>query len=261
MLSRDIKSEKKNNSLERFMKSREIYAEMRCIPPVVVRADGRNFRNKLSSLGFKKPYDQTFARAMADTAELFIKKSGLSPLSAYTFSDEISFLFMELPFEGRVEKIDSIVASFLGSALTIHLSFEEPVTFDSRIVALQKEEIPAYFHWRQLEAWRNFVAAWGYYTLRSEGLAKDEASKNLKGKKEWEIHEMLFERGINLATLPAWQRRGILIYTDEYEISGFNPILDKEMKSLRRKVTQNWEIPNLKSEEGIMLLEKLINRN
>jgi tRNA(His) 5'-end guanylyltransferase len=128
-------------------------------------------------------------------------------------------------------------------------------------VALQKEEIPAYFHWRQLEAWRNFVAAWGYYTLRSEGLAKDEASKNLKGKKEWEIHEMLFERGINLATLPAWQRRGILIYTDEYEISGFNPILGKEMKSLRRKVTQNWEIPNFKSEEGIMLLEKLINRN
>jgi len=248
-------------NFERYMKSREIYAEMRCIPPVVVRADGRNFRNTLSGLGFKKPYDQTFARAMADTAELFIKKSGLSPLSAYTFSDEISFLFMELSFEGRVEKIDSIAASFLGSALTINLRLEEPVAFDSRIVALQKEEIPAYFHWRQLEAWRNFVASWGYYTLRNEGMNKDEASKHLKGKKEWEIHEMLFERGINLATLPAWQRRGILISTEEHEISGFNPILGKETKSLRRKVTQNWDIPNFKSKEGIAFLEKLINRN
>lgn len=165
------------------MKDREIYAEMRCIPPVVVRTDGRNFKNTLRSLGFGKPYDQTFARAMADTAELFIKKSGLSPLFAYTFSDEVSFLFMELPFEGRVEKIDSVMASFLGSALTVNLQLKKPVAFDSRIVVLQKEEIPAYFHWRQLEAWRNFVAAWGYYTLRSEGIDKIEASKYLRGKK------------------------------------------------------------------------------
>lgn len=242
------------------MKDREIYAEMRCIPPVVVRADGRNFKNTLTDLGFGKPYDQTFARAMADTAELFIKKSGLSPLFAYTFSDEVSFLFMELPFEGRVEKIDSVTASFLGSALTINLQLEKPVAFDSRIVVLQKEEIPAYFHWRQLEAWRNFVAAWGYYTLRNEGISKIEASKCLRGKKEWEIHEMLFERGINLATLPPWQRRGVIISKEEYE-TGFNPVLDKETKSLRRRVIQNWETPNFKSEEGMAFLQKLINRN
>lgn len=243
------------------MKDREIYAEMRCIPPVVVRADGRNFKNILRDLGFGKPYDQTFARAMADTAELFIKKSGLSPLFAYTFSDEVSFLFMELPFEGRVEKMDSVTASFLGSALTINLQFEKPVAFDSRIVVLQKDEIPVYFHWRQLEAWRNFVAAWGYYTLLNEGISKIEASKYLRGKKEWEIHEMLFEKGINLAKIPAWQRRGVIISKEEYEISGFNPVLDKETKSLRRRVIQNWEIPNFKSEEGMEFLQKLINRN
>jgi tRNA(His) 5'-end guanylyltransferase len=243
------------------MKNREIFAEMRCIPPVVVRADGRNFKNTLSGLGFKKPFDRTFARALADTAEFFIKNSGLSPLFAYVFSDEISFLFMELSFEGRVEKIDSIVASFLSSALTINLRLDEPVAFDSRIVALQKEEIPAYFHWRQLETWRNFVASWGYYTLIAEGMGKNEASRYMKGKKEWEIHEMLFERGINLAKLPAWQRNGIMICSKEYEVSGFNPILGKEVKSQRRKVTQNWEIPKFKSEEGIIFLEKLINRN
>ena len=243
------------------MKDREIYADLRCIPPVVVRADGRNFKNTLSGLGFRRPYDQTFARAMADTAELLIKKSGLSPLFAYTFSDEVSFLFTELPFEGRVEKIDSVMASFLGSALTINLQLEKPVAFDSRIIVLQKEEIPAYFHWRQLEAWRNFVAAWGYYTLRDEGIDKIEASKYLKGKKEREIHEMLFERGINLATLPAWQRRGVIISKEEYEISGYNPIPGKETKSLRRRVIQKWEIPNFKSEEGMAFLQKLINRN
>lgn len=243
------------------MKNQEIYAEMRCIPPVVLRADGRNFKNTLSDLGFEKPYDETFVRAMADTAELFIKKSGLSPLFAYTFSDEISFLLTDLPFDGRVEKIDSVAASFLGSALTIKLQLEAPIAFDSRLVALQKEDIPEYFHWRQLEAWRNFVAAWGYYALRNEGIGKNEAAKRLKGKKEWEIHEMLFEKGINLAALPAWQRRGIVISKKECEISGLDPRSGKEVKSLRRKIIQNWEIPKFKSEEGIVFLEKLINRN
>jgi len=160
-----------------------------------------------------------------------------------------------------VEKIDSVVASFLGSALTINLCLELPIAFDSRLVALQREEIPEYFHWRQLEAWRNFVASWGYYALRNEGVEKDEAAKRLKGKKEWEIHEMLFERGINLAALPAWQRRGIIVSKEVREISGFNPVSGKEEKSLRRKVIQNWEIPKFKSEEGIPFLEKLINRN
>jgi tRNA(His) guanylyltransferase len=33
------------------------------------------------------------------------------------------------------------------------------------------------------------------------------------------------------------------------------------VKSLRRRVIQNWEIPNFKSEEGMAFLQKLINRN
>ena len=87
-----------------------------------------------------------FARVMADNVELFIKKSGLSPLFAYTFSDEINFLFMELPFKGRIEKMDSIITSFLGNAFTINLQLEKPVAFDSRIAVLQKKEILVYSH-------------------------------------------------------------------------------------------------------------------
>ena len=75
---------------------------------------------------------------------------------------------------------------------------------------------------------------------------------------------MLYEvitRGINLAALPAWQRRGVIISKEAREIQGFNPVSGKEEKSLRKKITQNWEIPKFKSEEGIPFLEKLINRN
>ena len=34
--------------------------------------------------------------------------------------------------------------------------------------------------------------------------------------------------GLTFPTLPAWQRRGIVVSTEEYEISGFNPIFGKE---------------------------------
>ncbi len=243
------------------MKNREIYAEMRCISPVIVRADGRNFKNTLLNLDIKKPYDERFARAMADTAELFIKKSGISPLFAYIFSDEVNLLFLDLPFGGRVEKIDSVTASYLGSAFTLSLGLEEPLAFDARVVALQKEEIQEYLHWRQLEAWHNCVFSYGYYALRKEGMGGAKASKFLRRKRERDIHELLFERGTNLATVPAWQRRGILIYRTDYEISGFNPVLGRETGSLRTKIIQNWDIPKFKSEEGKALLEKLINRN
>jgi tRNA(His) 5'-end guanylyltransferase len=50
---------------------------------------------------------------------------------------------------------------------------------------------------------------------------------------------MLFERRINLAIIPTWQRRGIIIFREEYELSGFNPVLSEETISLRREVIQN----------------------
>jgi hypothetical protein len=51
------------------------------------------------------------------------------------------------------------------------------------------------------------------------------------------------------------------LYKEEYEISGFNPVLGEETKSLRRRVIQDWEIPNFKSEEDMAFLQKIINRN
>lgn len=53
------------------MKRREIYSDLRCIPPVVVRIDGRNFKNALSRIGFEKPYDKRFTSAIVEAIEAF----------------------------------------------------------------------------------------------------------------------------------------------------------------------------------------------
>lgn len=236
------------------MKSREIYSELKVIPPIVVRIDGRNFKNTLQRLQFKKPYSIKFAKAMADSIELFFRDSGLNPILGYTFSDEINLLFFELPFKGRVEKLDSIIPSFFSSALTILLDLKIPISFDARVILLNKDNIIEYLIWRQAEAWRNHVNSYGFYTLLEKGLSEKEASLKLKGMKSSEIHEMLFNLNINLAKTPTWQRRGILVYKESYEKIGFDPIKKVECIAKRARVVQNWEIPLFNSIEGIDFL-------
>ena len=248
------------------MKEREIYANLRCIPPVMIRIDGRKFKNTLNSLKFEKPYDKIFASTMADAIELFFKKGGLNPTLAYFFSDEISFLFTEVPFNGRIEKLNSIIPSYLSSTLSILLKLKNPISLDSRVIPINKDLIMKYLSWRQDEAWRNCVNSYGYYTLLSNGYNKMDAVKFLKGKKEEDLHELLFEYGINMNDVPTWQRRGIMIYRKPYELlkNGnqkffvYDKKINKKISSTRKTVVQDWEIPTFKSNEGDMLLNKLL---
>ena len=243
------------------MKRREIYSDLRCIPPVIVRIDGRNFKNALSRMGFEKPYDEKFTSAIVKAIETFFKKSGLSSVFAYTFSDEISFFFRDDAFDGRIEKLDSTIPSYISSAFSMVLDLEEPVSFDSRIIPIHEEDVREYLIWRQDEAWRNCINSYAYYTLISEGMEEQEAARMLKNKGEPDLHELLFERGINISKVPTWQRRGIVVMKKEIEIEGFNPQLNVETTSTRTKVFAEYEIPLFSSEEGEAFLQKILAKN
>jgi tRNA(His) guanylyltransferase len=214
----------------------EIYSELKSRAPLVVRADGRGFRKLLE--GCKKPYDIDFARSMAvATSGLFID-SGLSPALAFTFSDEISILFLEAPFSGRVEKIDSVIAGFLSAALS--LASGRVLSMDCRVIPLCESEVVEYLAERQDETWRNHVFSYGFYMLVGDGLTNSQAMEQLRGMREHEIHEFVFRRGINLARTPAWERRGVMVYRKG------------------GRVVEDWELPLLRSEEGQRLLERII---
>jgi tRNA(His) guanylyltransferase len=243
---------------------REVYSDLRVRAPLVVRADGRGFGTLLRKA--KKPYDFDFAMAMARAARKFVEESGLVPSLAFTFSDEISLLFPKAPFNGRLEKIDSVVAGTLSGHLSLGLG--KAVAMDARAIPLCPGEINEYFAGRQDEAWRNHVFSWGFYALIDDGLAPDQAMGSLRGMKEAEIHEMLFARGTNLAKSPAWQRRGILIHRErEAEAGeGGEERAGKENARSRGKgkaekgrkrwrIVVDWEPPLFRSEEGRRLLE------
>ena len=240
-------------------RSREIYAEIKAIPPLIVRADGRGFKRVLSDK-FEKPYDERFARGMAKAVEIFFENSGFVPKLAYTFSDEISFFFVHVPYEGRIEKLDSVIAGFLASALSIALDFKEVIAFDARVIPVCREEdVLEYLTQRQAEAWRNHINAYGYYGLRREGLSKKEAEKRLRGMKAKNVHEMLFRMGINLNETPKWQRRGILIAKQRYEKEGYNPKAAHKVSATRFKIVQLWDLPLFGSEEGRELIRLFLN--
>jgi tRNA(His) guanylyltransferase len=240
------------------MKNREIYSSLTCVPPVFVRIDGRNFHSVAEEWDLERPFDLRLSEAMASVCMEFITNSGLSPDFAFSFSDEINLYFSCLPFGGRVEKLDSVSASFGSSSLTLAMYSKIPVSFDARIIQVTPGLAITYLIDRQAEAWRNHINAYCQVTLMKEGLSRTEAARALKGKTSRELHELMFSRGINLAKTPAWQRRGILVYKSGKTVEGYNPLLSRVVRTLRSTVVCERELPVFSSPEGRSFLSGLI---
>jgi tRNA(His) guanylyltransferase len=223
-----------------------------------MRMDGRNFKESLARLGFRRPYDVDFARGMVAAARSLLADSGLGPEWAFVFSDEVNVLFEELPFDGRVEKLDSVVASYLSSALTLNLKQDTPLAFDARVIPVHREEIADYLIGRQSEAWRNHMQSYGFYTLVAEGMGEREAAAKMKGMKFEDIHEMMWQRGVNLNETPGWQRKGVFIYRKKYEKEGYNPVTGENVIVERMEIVEDWDPPVFGSDEGKAFLRSLL---
>jgi tRNA(His) guanylyltransferase len=240
------------------MVQRELYSDLRAIPPVILRLDGRSFHRLSRQLAFERPFDERFSQAMARVSESLIAEGGLQASFAYTFSDEISVYIPRLPFGGRVEKMDSISAAFAASALTITLSLAEPIAFDARIVQVGGEATTDYLVQRQQEAWRNHMNAYCQQALMDEGMNSTAAARALRGLSSAALHEMMFARGINLARTPAWQRRGIIVRKTEEEREGYNPLSAEVVVVARTRVVQDGDLPLFTTPEGKSYLHSLI---
>jgi tRNA(His) 5'-end guanylyltransferase len=209
-------------------------------------------------LELKRPFDERFNSAMVSVCRDLIAASSLNCAFAFTFSDEISIYLPDLPFGGRVEKIDSVCAAFAASSLTIALSLTEPIAFDARIVQVGGDATGAYLSQRQQEAWRNHMNAYCQQALIGEGLNPTEAAEVLKGMSSARLHEMMFGRGINLAKTPAWERRGVMVYKKEEKKEGFNPLSGEMVMTTRTVLVTDWDLPLFTSPQGKEYLASLI---
>lgn len=241
------------------MENREIFSTISAIPPVFMRLDGRSFHRLTDCLGLERPFDEFFHKAMVTVCTSLVAESGLNPDLAYTFSDEISLYFTKLPFSGRVEKLDSVAASFAASSFTLALGGTILVAFDARVIPATPEYAKEYLAQRQAEAWRNHINAYCQQALIEEGIDPRKAQERLSGLPAKELHEMMHERGFNLATTPSWQRRGTLVYKKLTEKEGFNPITKETVVTERSAVVAESELPLFTSPEGQAFLKAILD--
>lgn len=240
------------------MENRELFAAITTVPPAFVRLDGRAFHRLAKTLRFVKPFDERFSDAMAVISRHLVADSGLSPTFAYAFSDEISLYLQKVPFSGRVEKIDSVAASYAASALTLALDCSLPVSFDARVIPATPEFALEYLVNRQDEAWRNHINAYCQQALIAEGMKPRQAAVKLRGMPSKELHDLMHDRGVNLAKTPAWQRRGVMVYRKEVMKEGYNPVRDEKVTTRRSAVVIDRDLPLFTSPEGQDFLKKLL---
>jgi len=247
-----------NDSLNPIQTKSEVFSKLQIPPetPFFVRLNGRRFQAVSEKLKVEKPFDKKFAKCLVKSGKAIFQEN-LSPALIYVASDEVNVLFAySAPFNRRVEKINSILAGIVSSAFSLNALklFDKPLTvaFDSRIIMVSRKKSVEYLTWRQLEAWRNHNNAYAYWLLRKLGHRPKDAAKKLKGLKTEELHQLLFQHGVNLAKTPAWQRRGVLIHRHPYRKQLENHTVTRWL------VEENWNLPVFSSTKGKTFIQQVM---
>jgi tRNA(His) guanylyltransferase len=176
--------------------------------PIMARLDGRAFHT--FTRGLRRPYDEAFSQCMIDTMKALVKE--FKATLAYTQSDEITLYFKNddpfatMEFDGRKHKYISLLASeATGSFITAlmeHLpaKLRYKPRFDCRVWNLPNQtEVFNCFLWREKDATKNSLsmAAQAHYS-----------AKELHRKGRQDLHELLYQKGINWNDYPAYFKRG-----------------------------------------------------
>lgn len=226
--------------------------------PIIIRLDGRTFSRYTKALELEKPFDTRLRDIFIGISKDLIKQFNAKYI--YTFSDEINILMEDIPFNGRIEKIDSVLASYATSSFNKYMYLDDELfkksmesdmlaSFDSRIIMTHRN-VNNYFRWRQDEAWRNCINSYAQALLNKTHTPKQTAKILYKLDKK-ELHDLLYENGINIAHVPAWQRRGIAVYKEKYEINGFNPKDNTPTISYRNKIKVDMQLDLFNSNDNI----------
>ena len=180
---------------------------------IMVRLDGRAFSS--FTVGLIEPFDPGFRALMVVTARAVSNET--QALLTYTQSDEITLALRENDpegshayFKGRVAKILSCLASRATAVFNRHMPTYLPgkaniadkdlPTFDCRVWTVPtREDACDVFLWREMDARTNALemVAQTYFSQRE-----------LEGKSNFAMKEMLSSRGVDFQKFREEYRRG-----------------------------------------------------
>ena len=201
----------------------------------LIRLDGKAFHT--FTRGMKRPYDEIFIEMMDKTA-MFLASEIQGCKMAYVQSDEISLLLTDFStittdawFDGQIQKMTSVSASMAAAQFnklylknSFHTCLYDPefdgsmerseilglidaapsAFFDSRVWTIPDPiEVENYFVWRQKDAVRNSLS------MHAQSLF---SHKELNGKSQTDMHDMIHAKGENWDKLPDGFKRGRTIF-------------------------------------------------
>jgi len=199
----------------------------------ILRLDGCHFHTY--TRGLKKPFDTDLSEDI-DNAIIAMLPQIQGTVFAYTQSDEISVLLTDFAtpqtdawFDGNIQKISSVAASIVtaefnklrwkrerehlesNSVLNAHGMYEGPAYFDCRTFTIpDRVEVMNYFRWRQQDCVRNSVSMVAQANF---------SHKELHGKSQSDMHEMLHKKGVNWATgFTDGEKNGRIIVKETYSV-------------------------------------------
>ena len=186
--------------------------------PVILRLDGKAFHTLTKSC--EKPFDSVLQATMEGTA-IALCNGIQGAKCAYVQSDEISILLTDFDklntdawFDYNLQKIVSVSAGMASAYFSCIWNGDKRGIFDCRAFNIPKEEVCNYFIWRQLDWCRNSIQMLSqtYYS-----------PKQLHKKNSSDMHEMLYEKGVNWADIALIWKNGTFI---ENQGSGWNARYD-----------------------------------
>lgn len=179
--------------------------------PIVARLDGKSFHT--FTRGLKRPFDARLSDLMRETMIALIDRFGA--VVGYTQSDEITLIWYvpsdgksDYPFKGRLQKFDSVLASFAAAFFNKKLAKylpekeDELPCFDCRsFVVPNLTEAYNSLVWRQQDATKNAIS------MAAQSMFSHSQLQHKSGP---EMQEMMFAKhGINFNDYPAFFKRGV----------------------------------------------------
>ena len=117
-------------------------------------------------------------------------------------------------------------------------------TFDCRISQLPNTNLVVdYFRWRNEDAARNAMSAYCYWTYRKQGLDQKAATNRIFGLSVGQMNEFLFQQGINFNDLPNWQKRGIGLSWESYDLETKNRQTGDNVTVCRQRIKRHFDLP------------------
>lgn len=185
--------------------------------PVYARIDGRGFSK--FTRGMDKPFDARMSAAMIEATKYLVQHT--NALIGFVQSDEISLAWKapdyksSIFFDGKVTKMTSVLAGMataaFGRAIRGWTPYEDRYpAFDARVLQMPLDyEVANMFLWRSLDAERNSV---------SMAAQAQFSHRELQGKSQKAMYEMLAEAGVRFEDYPETFRRGTWVRRVTYEV-------------------------------------------